>query len=299
MTTSIPIRPSRRQPVPPILRLPLELRQAIYAHLLPAENVSHPLPSVGITSVSHRPPSTSLLKIHPIIKDEILDYFYQISTWKLVFSHAFNFYRVDPELSRLEKSPHLSQIRRVELVFFCDVLLLKSYPSFGIESFCEEIKRRGSRACDVLNQASKLRVVVVSWCDSTQTGKWPEKAKILRPLRKLNDEGAARRERPVTFKIGNVTGPNELQREDFVEALKEALGEAEKLDTGDGPEDPSSSLRMLAFDVRQERHRLSTNPGSLPIAPVGRSGWKGAPLSMEAPLEVDEEDHGDDDDDDE
>ncbi|CAK3995021.1 Hypothetical predicted protein [Lecanosticta acicola] len=273
----------------PILRLPLELRQAIYSYLLPAENVSHPLPSVGITSVSNRPPSSSLLNIYPTLTDEILDYFYQISTWKLVFSHAFNFFRVDPELRRLEQSPSLASIRKVEVVFFCDILLLQNYPSFGIESFCEEIRRRASRACDVLNQAPKLRTVVVSWCDSTQTGNWPEKAKILTPLKKLNCDGMARRDRPVTFKIGKINGQEDLKREDFVAALRDVLGPDQQLDAGsEGTDDPSSSLRMLAFDVRQERHRLSSNPGSIPVA-VGRSGWKGAPPLMEAPLEEEEE----------
>jgi hypothetical protein len=117
-----------RQPAP-ILRLPLELRQHIYAYLLPSENVSHPLPSVGITSVDHRPPSASLLNIHPALSDEILDYFYSISTWKLVFSHAFNFFRVDPELRKLEQSPSLTRIRRVEVVFFCDVRNETPHPS--------------------------------------------------------------------------------------------------------------------------------------------------------------------------
>lgn len=265
----------------PFLRLPLELRNQIYSYLLPQENVSHPLPSVGITSVSHRPPSNALLNIHPTVTDEILDYFYTISTWKLVFSHAFNFFRVDPELRKLEQSPSLSCIRKVEVVFFCDVLLLQQYPSFGLESFCTEIRRRASRACDVLSQAAKLRTVVVSWCDSTNTGNWPEKAKILMPLRKLND--CRTRAEPVTFRIGKITGPEDLEREDFVEALKDVLGNGAKLEAGyDGTDDPSSSLRMLAFDVRQERHKISAKPGGYPMPRAGRSGWRGAPPAMQA-----------------
>ncbi|KAK4506424.1 hypothetical protein PRZ48_000154 [Zasmidium cellare] len=273
------------KPLPPILTLPIELREQIYTYLLPLENVSHPLPSVGITSVSHRPPTSSLLNIHPTITAEILDYFYTIATWKLVFSHAFNFFRVDPELRRLESSPSLSHIRKVEVVFFCDVLLLHSYPSFGVESFCQEIERRAARACDVLGQARKLRVVVVSWCDSTGTGRWDEKAKILRPLRKLKDKNEN-----VVFRIGKVNGPDDLEREGFVQALRDVLGAEERIETGyDGTEDPSSSLRMLAFDVRQDRRQLSAQPGfSMPKMGM-RSGWKGAPPSMEAPLEDENE----------
>lgn len=264
----------------PILRLPLELRQQIYAYLLPRENTSHPLPSVGITSVSHRPPSTSLLNIHSQLTDEILDYFYTISTWKLVFSHAFNFFRVDPDLRRLESSPSLDQIRKVEVIFFCDVLLLKNYPSFGLESFCAEIKKRASRACDVLCQADKLRTVVVSWNDSTNTGHWEEKAKIVEPLKNLSI-----RKPNVKFKIGKISA-EDVDREAFAEALQNVLGADHKLGEGyDGADESSARLRMLAFDLRQDRPLASGNPDGFSISARGRSGWKGAPPALAPPSE--------------
>ncbi|KAK4547257.1 hypothetical protein LTR36_000912 [Oleoguttula mirabilis] len=242
------------RPPPPLLRLPLELRQQIYAHLLPRGNVSHPLPSVGITSVSHRLPTAALLNIHPQLTDELLAYFYAITTWKLIFSHAFNFFRVDPDLQRLERCTALRWIRKVEIMFFCDILLLKSYPSFGLEKFCEEIGRRAGRACEVLSQAKELRTVTVSWIDTTLTGGWEQKATILRPLRRLA-EG-----RDVTFRIGEINGPEDVDRETFVKAMETVLGEGRKLETGlDGAaeeeEGDPSQLRMLAFDVRQGRQR--------------------------------------------
>ena len=58
--------------LPTLLRLPLELRQHIYSYLLPREDVLHPLPLAGLTSVSHRPPAAALLNIHPTITREIL-----------------------------------------------------------------------------------------------------------------------------------------------------------------------------------------------------------------------------------
>lgn len=201
-----------------------------------------------------------------------------------MFSHAFNFFRVDPELRRLEQSPILACIRKIEVVFFCDVLLLQSYPSFGLDLFCAEIRKRASRACDVLNKAPKLRAVVVSWCDSTYTGNWEEKAKILTPLGKLvNAEG---REGPVSFQVGKINGPMILDRVEFAAALKNIIGAEQRLDYGnDGTEDASQSLRMLAFDPRQERHQLSPKAGSYPIAGTTRRGWRGAPPLMTAPLE--------------
>ncbi|KAI7213812.1 hypothetical protein KC333_g6368 [Hortaea werneckii] len=241
-------------PTPPIFRLPLELRQQIYSHLLPKQPISHPLPSVGITSVSHKPPTSNLLSIHPQVAAEILDHFYSISSWKLIFSHAFNFFRVDPELRNLEQSQILSRIRKVEVVFFCDILLLKEYPSFGLESFCAEIRRRATRACEVLNKAPCLRNVTVSWIDTTLTGGWGEKATILHPLRSLADIA----ERPITFCIGELNGPPDVDREKFVKALRDVLGESGLLDMGQGDaaiEGPSR-LRMLAFDVRQERQKI-------------------------------------------
>jgi len=236
----------------PLLRLPLELRQQIYSYLLPKENVSHPLPSVGITSVSHRMPRAYLLNIHPQLTDEILEYYYSITTWKLIFSHAFNFFRVDPDLSKLERSPALKNIRKVEIVFFCDILLLKEYPSFGLESFCAEIKRRADRACHVLSNAKKLTTVTVSWIDTTLTGGWTEKATILQPLRKLANG------KDITFRIGELNGPEDVDRDKFVKAMEDVLGDGRRLNVGlDGAEDEPSRLRMLAFDVRQERLKLS------------------------------------------
>jgi len=231
---------------PPIIRLPVELRQQIYTYLLPQETVSHPLPSVGITSVSHRLPPASLLFVHPTITNEILDYYYSITTWKLIFSHAFNFFRVDPDLSHLEQSPVLARLRKVEVVFFCDILLLREYPSFGLGSFCTEIKRRADRACHVLSNATKLSSVTVSWIDTTLTGGWDEKAKILQPLQQLGKQ--------VMFKIGEINGPDDVDRDTFLRAMRDALGSDGRLEDGmDGSRGEPSEMRMLAFDVRQER----------------------------------------------
>ncbi|KAF2207890.1 hypothetical protein CERZMDRAFT_101914 [Cercospora zeae-maydis SCOH1-5] len=274
-STSLTATASSPRPIPPpLLRLPLELRQHIYSFLLPRENVSHPLPSVGITSVDHRPPSRPLLNIHPALTAEILDYFYSISTWKLVFSHAFNFFRVDPDLRKLEQSPSLSLITKVELVFFCDVLLLQSYPSFGLESFCAEIKRRASRACQVLAHAPHLRTVVVSWCDSTNTGRWSQKSDIIAALQLLNTQSPGLR-----FQIGSVNA-DDIDEEQFAAALQKVLGVGRKLDTIYIGPDPASELRMLAFDVRQERMKLLSQPGGYPEQRTTRNGWRAAPSSL-------------------
>lgn len=232
-------------PLPPLLRLPLELRQHIYTHFIgPRRNVSHPLPTVGITSVSHRPPCVSSLLIHSQITAELLDYWYATATWKLIFSHAFNFFRVDPDLRNLAASPNLQRIRKVEVVFFCDILLLKDYPSFGLQQFCAEITRRADRACEVLSTAPMLNSVAVSWIDTTNTGGWEEKAKILLPLRRLKDK--------VIFTISEINGPEEEDQQRFIKAMGETLGAARRRRVDPLSDDPAK-LRMLAFDVRQEK----------------------------------------------
>lgn len=255
-----------------LLTLPLELRERIYSFLLPSSPTSHPLPSVGLTSVSHALPTSALLNIHPQIADEILEYFYTITTWKLIFSHAFNFFRVDPDLKGLERSHALARVKKVELVFYCDVLLLQDYTACRMEeAFCMEIRRRAERACEVLVQAERLRCVVVSWIDTTaqtyslETGPG-QKSAILSPLRKLLDRPGM----PVELKIGHVT---ESSRAWFIQAMRDLRAVTERdacggddrslvskspsLDAGStADEKQATNLRMLAFDVRQERHLL-------------------------------------------
>ncbi|KAK4942363.1 hypothetical protein LTR28_008689 [Elasticomyces elasticus] len=130
-------------------------------------------------------PSSPLLELPVELFTEASEQFYRAASFKLVFSHAFNFFRVDPTHRNLAAHPILQRIRRVELVFFCDILLLKEYPSFGLTAFCAEIKRRAQRACEVLKSARGLRHVVVSWVDTTGTGSWDEKACMLEPLEML------------------------------------------------------------------------------------------------------------------
>ncbi|KAF2767942.1 hypothetical protein EJ03DRAFT_337240 [Teratosphaeria nubilosa] len=203
----------------PIFQLPLELRQEIYSYLVMPGPISHPLPGVGITSVSHKLPSSALLFINKQFTADILDYYYTITTWKLIFSHAFNFFRVDPCLDGLARSPALRHIQKVEVVFFCDILLLKEYPSFGMTRFCDEIRKRADRACEVLSQSERLRSVTVSWIDTTMTGDWSEKATTLQPLRRLA------KSTDLTFRIGDVAGPEDVTPAVFSEAMQEVLGD--------------------------------------------------------------------------
>ena len=199
----------------PLLKLPLELRQQIYSYLILEDPVSHPIPAVGITSVSHTPPAAHLLVVNRQLKEELQDYYFAMARWKLIFSHAFNFFRVDPTLAKLESWTLLSRIQKVEMVFFCDILLLKEYPSFGLDNFCAEIKRRAARACEVLQSAKDLRHITISWIDTTDTGAWKDKAAIVGPLMCLSDT--------VQYQIGEITGPEGPDQVIFVGAIRKQL----------------------------------------------------------------------------
>lgn len=118
------------QPCCHLFRLPLELRQHIYSFLLPAETNFTPIPAAGINSVNYRPPSLSLLTIHPTITAEILNDFYSLSTWKIVCGHSYNYFRIDPELMHLERSRCLARMEKVEMMFFVDVRTFFFFFSF-------------------------------------------------------------------------------------------------------------------------------------------------------------------------
>lgn len=171
--------------LPRLLRLPLELRQEIYSHLCPAEPISNPIPAVGITCVSHRPPPLPFLLSCRLVHADVSLYYHAIATWKLIASHAFNFYRIDPTLSNLASSRLLKRLQRVELVFYFDGGLLKNYPSFKQQKYCDEIRKRATRACEILATAPDLRVVQVSWVDTITDTELEEKISVLDSLDRL------------------------------------------------------------------------------------------------------------------
>lgn len=80
----------------------------------------------------------------------------------------------------------LQRLQRVELVFWFDGALLASYPSLKTAAYCREIKNRASRACEILGTAEALRVVVVSWVDTTNEEAAEEKKGVLDALKALD-----------------------------------------------------------------------------------------------------------------
>lgn len=208
---------------PSILRLPLELRQQIYSHLMPEQIIPKPIPGVGLTSVTHRPPPPNLLLVNSSLTEDLLNYYFTISTWKIILSHEFNYFRNDPTLSNLAKWPHLKRIQKVHIVFFCNIFLLREYPSFGLDQFCSEIRRRSTRATEILLSIPGLRLVTVSWLDNTQTGDTEQKASLVDPLQKLKGR--------VEFVLGDISGPDQIKMPEFIKRIKSVLPIGDRLDT--------------------------------------------------------------------
>ena len=200
--------------LPMLLDLPPELRAHIYEYLLPNDPLLHPIDSVALSSVSHRPPTISLLLACHALTKEILSHYYHHAIFKLVLSHAFNFYRVDPNLINLSKHPILQRFENVELVFFCDGVLVKEFPSFGPDRACQEVQRRAERAVDVLEKAAALQRVIVSWVDPGV--QWGTSAETVRPVRRLLEYA-------ITLEVGEVLGMEGARRKILVSALKNEL----------------------------------------------------------------------------
>ncbi|KAI5203591.1 hypothetical protein E4T39_03999 [Aureobasidium subglaciale] len=177
-----------------LFQVPLELRRQIYSYLCPADPISNPVPTVGITCVSHRPPPTAFLLASHAVNADVQAYYYSIASWKLIASHAFNFYRIDPTLSNFASSRLLKRLQKVELVFWFDGSLLKSYPSLKQKTYCDEIGKRATRACEILLTAPDLEVLRVSWVDTTTNTPLEEKKDVLDALTILHSK--------VRFEIG-------------------------------------------------------------------------------------------------
>ena len=221
-----------------LLALPPELRAQIYDHLLPPNPLAHPVPSIALTSVSHHPLPIPLLLICHILTDELLAHYYRHATFKLVLSHAFNFYRIDPALDNLNNHPILQRIENVELVFFCDGVLVRDYPSFGPERACLEVERRAERAVEVLQNAVTLKRVTVSWVDPG--GHWGTRSTIVRPVQPLL-------ERRVIVEVGEVLGVEDvLERNNLICALKTEL----TYDTARGSEAQEETHRVPKHQPR-------------------------------------------------
>jgi hypothetical protein len=227
---------------PTLLTLPPELRTHIYIHLLPAHKTNFPNREIGIVSISHPPPSISLLYIHPLITSELLDHYYTHTTFRILFSKSFNFFRLDHNLENLESSPVLQRIRNVEVAVCYDRLLSMNCFFSDDTKFAVETRQKVARMVEVLNQATDLRKLVLVWVHtkSSHARTWGDKVRLLIPFRGLRQD--------VQMRIGSVLGMADgVGREDANEREKFAIAMQEMFsERGDNSRLDGSAADMIA-----------------------------------------------------
>lgn len=149
---------------PTLLTLPRELRDEIYSHLTTPEPTSYPFTfSSPITSISHRPPPSTLQRTCHFLYTEVLSYFYALATLRFV-QRAFKSTH-DEGISYGRSLECIRCARKVEIVLVWD---LKKEPvtwdkeewPWGLNGFLEDLVRL------LVEEGKSLDVVMVSVRDT-------------------------------------------------------------------------------------------------------------------------------------
>lgn len=156
----------------------------------------------------------TILRANKQIHSEAKRVFYGENTWNVVVGYDFNYFRLDPGLDYLKQTPHLSCMRRFRLTFVLNVIIMENYPSFGLESYCDQIKLNATKVCRVLLEAPTLQLVEISWVDTIKDGSWDRKRRVLGPLSLLKDA--------CICSIARVTGDS-IRRQDFINYVEDLI----------------------------------------------------------------------------
>ncbi|OCL15032.1 hypothetical protein AOQ84DRAFT_351223 [Glonium stellatum] len=193
--------------LPPLFRLPVELRYQIYAHLSAAQPICYPFRESPITSISHRPPPLALLLTCHKLSCEALDYFHSIATFRFLalgVSQNSGTALHPTALSSLRKA------RRVEFMLMWNLTAdrIKVHPSTWpwwmmgwLDTQVNLLEEEGH----------ELRVVVVSLRDASIEGGWELKRALLEPLDRLKGR--------VNFRIGEIVTVI-TEQDEVVEGIK-------------------------------------------------------------------------------
>nr|OQO29154.1 hypothetical protein B0A51_03858 [Rachicladosporium sp. CCFEE 5018] len=182
MSTPIPERRA------PLLTLPVEVRNEIYSYLLPKRH--HPEKTTyirgSIVSVSHCPPQSTLLLIHPVISQELLDYHRHVARYYLSISHGFALTGEDRDFNSIFTPDVLKCIRHLDIYILANAALLRSFPSETPETAWAEIGRRLEGLCEVFAHSPHPKRVNIRWLDGFPPGPTQPKLKILEVLGTLS-----------------------------------------------------------------------------------------------------------------
>ena len=217
------------------LELPLELRNEIYRKLKSKEPKYNPFEGLKITSAAYAFHPT-ILRANKQILTEAMRVFYGENIWDVLVGYNFNYFRADPGLDKLSRSPHLAHMRKFRLTYVLKGTLLEEYPSFGLERYLYQIRVNAIKICRVLLQVPGLQLVEISWIDTVSHGSWDRKQKVLEPLSLLKDVCVARG--------GDVVG-NSVRRQGLVDYVEALLGTCNI----EGKDNGSLASSSLPFDL--------------------------------------------------
>lgn len=176
-------------PIPPLLRLPPELRLHIYDHLSNPSPKSYCFRYPPITSINLRAPPTALMATCRLLRDEILTHYYNNVTFRAV-AQSFHIDHVEPNTARA-----MSRMKKIELRLQWDSKAnpLESSPSdwpYAMFGWLEDIIRL------LQWEAGYLNSITLSVVDMSEGMTWECKEKLLVPLKVMRGR--------VVFHLGEV-----------------------------------------------------------------------------------------------
>jgi hypothetical protein len=182
-----------------------------------------PVASVGFASVSHWPPTTEMLSIHPQITRELRSYFYSIVNVRFTLGCAFQqwqFYK----FIRFPDSEK-RHMRNVEVLF----LIGDKTVNTSEVTLCADLRHRVKRLCNHFSAMSQLKTIVINWTDLTGSGfeAWDMKASVIREFKQLRKvEGT--NGRSVSFTVGKVVVEDEDERKWISSAIGSLMTDTEQ-----------------------------------------------------------------------
>ncbi|KAF2810776.1 uncharacterized protein BDZ99DRAFT_462098 [Mytilinidion resinicola] len=211
------ILPTRAPPLltPPLLALPREIRDMIYAYILPRKRRSPmlPTPHTGFTSVSAPSPPFSLQLTCRQLRSELMDAFYLIAVFEVgnLNSHSRR-WRNDPDYEILAASPHLARIRHIRVRISLDRMSFKAghahdamFHELSSEQSVEMVCQKAAQLANVLqNGAENLRSVTVDWWDDFGYREVVERGRVFEQFRFLDG---------VRWKAGNIYALKRVKRD--------------------------------------------------------------------------------------
>ncbi|KAF2491812.1 hypothetical protein BU16DRAFT_530238 [Lophium mytilinum] len=200
---------------PPLLALPREIRDMIYAYILPRKRQSSilPTPHTGFTSVSAPSPPLYLQLTCRQLRDELMDAFYLIAVFEVgnLNSHSRR-WRNDPDYEILAASPHLARIRHIRVRISLDRMSFLTFNELSPEQSVKKVCQKAEKLASVLkNGAKHLRSVTVDWWDDFGYKEDVDRRTVLEQFRSLDG---------VRWKVGKIYALKRVKKDVECEVKK-------------------------------------------------------------------------------